>query len=341
MRKNILYSSEESLMLNGEIQKNIADHLFLTCNYEANSLNVISEDAKFLTAVLNLYKFLVDSGIINNLGSIGKRYGEIRYDFKRLKRIIEITKAIRTAVAHNESEHSANDQDRSKMQKWMKKVIGKPEADSLTDYEILRRELEDMGNKTIEILGDFVDSAKNVQNREELIKNWENLIFQFYSSSNSRNIYKGQLRRAYLSKQELGEPNYTFAYEDMTERKIAEWVKLMYYREKQEQIDEFQRTLKFESNLSANVVKQINIQKNRCETEIKQIKSRIAHDMIKVEKDLDNNVYLYLDHYIKQFPDKIRRLTRSQDTKEFGTLQPQDIVQYLIEEDFRGVPISR
>ena len=77
MANNILWSSEESVRLNKKIQDNIAKHLFLTCNYEIGPLQqVISEDAKYLTAVLNLYKFLIDSSIINKLDSLRKGHSE-------------------------------------------------------------------------------------------------------------------------------------------------------------------------------------------------------------------------------------------------------------------------
>ena len=58
------------------------------------------------------------------------------------------------------------------------------------------------------------------------------------------------------------------------------------------------------------------------------------------KSDIDKNVYLYLDHYIKKFPAKLKETVKTKDTDEYGTLLPQDIVQYIINADFDGVSVG-
>ena len=60
----------------------------------------------------------------------------------------------------------------------------------------------------------------------------------------------------------------------------------------------------------------------------------------KRQEDIDKNVYLYLDHYIKKFPAKLKETVKTKDTDEYGTLLPQDIVQYIINADFDGVSVG-
>ena len=336
MANNILWSSEESVRLNKKIQDNIAKHLFLTCNYEIGPLQqVISEDAKYLTAVLNLYKFLIDSSIINKLDSLRKGHSEIHYEHRKLRKIIDIAKAVRTACAHNESEESGNDYDLAVYSDWVKSVIGKTEISTFAQYEKLRFELEARANEAVRIVNDFIDSAQKASDRSSLIKEWENLILRFYSTGNSDNIVKGQLKRAYKALWVTG----GHAPRDITSRDVAEWIKKMYYCDEQKEIDKFQNIIELsrKTPLSSKGLVQIQAKIAENENKIKAKKSAIKKE---IGADIDNNVYLYLDYYIKKFPGKLSEAVEKKNADEYGTLLPQDIVQYMINEDFAGVSIE-
>ncbi len=336
MANNILWSSEESVRLNKKIQDNIAKHLFLTCNYEIGPLQqVISEDAKYLTAVLNLYKFLIDSSIINRLDSLRKGHSEIHYEYRKLRKIIDISKALRTVCSHNESEKSGNDFDLAVYSDWVKSIIGKTEINTFAQYEKLRLELEKKAEEAVRIVNDFIDSAQGVADQGSLIKEWENLILKFYSTGNSDNIIKGQLKRAYKAQWITG----GHAPRDITNRDVAEWIKKMYYRDEQKEIDEFQNIIEFsrKTPLSSKVLAQIQVKIAENENKIMAKKSAIKKE---IGADIDNNVYLYLDYYIKKFPEKLSKAVEMKNADEYGTLLPQDIVQYMINEDFDGVSIG-
>ncbi len=336
MANNILWSSEESVRLNKKIQDNIAKHLFLICNYEVGPLQqVISEDAKYLTAVLNLYKVLIDSSIINRLDSLRREHSEIHYDYRKLRKIIDTAKALRTVCAHNESGESGNDQDLDVYNGWIKSIIGKTEISTFAEYEKLRLELETKADEAVRILNDFIDSAQNAADQSGLIEEWENLILKFYSTGNSDNIVKGQLKRAYKAQWVID----GHASRDITNRDVAEWIKKMYYRDEQKEIDKFQNIIEFsrKTPLSSKVLVQIQAKIAENENKIKAKKSAIEKEM---EADIDNNIYLYLDYYIKKFPEKLSKTVKTKSADEYGTLLPQDIVQYMINEDFDGVSIE-
>lgn len=336
MANNILWSSEESVRLNKKIQDNIAKHLFLICNYEVGPLQqVISEDAKYMTAVLNIYKFLIDSSIINNLDSLRKGHSEIRYDYRKLKKIIGITKALRTVYVHNESEESGNDYDLDVYNGWIKSIIGKTEISTFAEYEKLRLELEANADEAVRIMNDFIDSVQNAADQSGLIEEWENLILRFYSTDNSNNIVKGQLKRAYKAQWVTD----GHAPRAITNRDVAEWIKKMYYSDEQKEIDKLQGIIEFSRKkyLSSKALAQIQAKITENKEKINEKKSAIIKE---IEADIDNNIYLYLDYYIKKFPEKLRKVVRTKNVDEYGTLLPQDIVQYIINEDFNGVSLD-
>lgn len=336
MANNILWSSEESVRLNKKIQDNIAKHLFLICNYEVGPLQqVISEDAKYLMVVLNLYKFLIDSSIINKLDSLRKGRSEIHYDYRKLRKIIDIAKAIRTVCTHNESKESGNDYDLDVYNGWVKSIIGKTEISTFAEYEKLRFELEAKADEAVGILNDFIDSAQNAADQSGLIEEWENLILKFYSTDNSDNIVKGQLKRAYKAQWVTD----GHAPRDITNRDVAEWIKKMYYSDEQKEIDKFQNIIEFSRKkpLSSKILVQIQDKIIENEEKIRVKKSVIIKE---IEADIDNNIYLYLDYYIKNFPERLKEAVKTKNVDEYGTLLPQDIVQYIINEDFNGVSIG-
>lgn len=334
-KNNILWSSEESARLNKKIQDNIAKHLFLICNYEVGPLQkVLSEDAKYLTAVLNIYKFLIDSSIINKLDSLRKGHSEIRYDFRKLRKIIDIAKALRTVCVHNESEMSGNDYDMAVYNDWIKSIIGKTEISTFAEYEKLRSELEAKADEAVEILNDFIDSVQNAADQSGLIEEWENLIVRFYSTGNSDNIVKGQLKRAYKA-QWVTEGHDS---RDITSRDVAQWIKKMYYSDEQKEIDKFQNIIEISRKkpLSNKILEQVQVKITENEEKIRAKKAVIK----KTEPNIDNNIYLYLDYYIKKFPERLKKVVRTKNPDEYGTLLPQDIVQYMINEDFNGVSLD-
>lgn len=110
------------------------------------------------------------------------------------------------------------------------------------------------------------------------------------------------------------------------------------YHDEQKEIDKFQNIIKLsrKTPLSSKVLAQIQAKITENEDKIRAKKSVIKE----IEADIDNNIYLYLDYYIKKFPERLRKAVKTKNADEYGTLLPQDIVQYIINEDFDGVSIG-
>lgn len=95
-------SAETANRLNRLVQTQIDSRLFLFCNYEPTHSYTISEDAQFLTAVQDLYKFAIDSsGILQYYYRYVPKADQ--YQFKPLSGILDKIKALRSVIDHNQS----------------------------------------------------------------------------------------------------------------------------------------------------------------------------------------------------------------------------------------------
>ncbi len=340
MERNIIQSDDPAKALNKAVQKNVADHLFLICNYDVNTpITAYGDDAKFYTAIVNLYKFLIDAGIINKLSGLTKNYRELIYD-KQLGQIIEMAKCLRTVFVHNESELSANDQDKETVKEWLKSTIRKPEVDDIGDYKELLSRIEWFGNESVSKLKGFVASTLNVKEHAKLVSDWEQLIINFYKSSNSVNILKGQLRKAYQARSGSNQ-NYIMYRLDITPRNLADWVKRMYFLEQQNEFDKFINILNnYGTKLPINTLMQVKATIEQKGVALEERKEELARNMNKDVSELDKSPFPYMDYYILNLPERIQSCLKQQLSKEFGTLLPQDIICYLIEKDFADVPIQ-
>lgn len=195
--------------------------------------------------------------------------------------------------------------------------------------------MESKADEAVGIVNDFIDSAQKAADQSRLIEEWEDLILRFYSTGNSENMVKGQLKRAY----KVQWVTNGHAPRDITSRDVAEWIKRMYYRDEQKKIDELQNIIELSriTPLSREALAQIQAKIAENQNKIREKESAIRK---KIGADIDNNVYLYLDYYIKEFPGKLSRTVKTKNADEYGTLLPQDIVQYMINEDFEGVSIG-
>lgn len=198
MNENIAFSSTEAEKLNEKVCDILAEHLFILCNYNPDSIVVFSDDARFMQAALNMYKFLMDAGICNNLRSIGKKYN-IHYDYMKLDNIINNVNCIRTALGHNLDERNGTEKDKELVEQWFLKVVGKKQLANEEEYKKAVKEIEKYGEDSVIILTNFIEAAAKNAKKNEIIEDWENLIINFYKRSNSKNIFEGQLILAYQS----------------------------------------------------------------------------------------------------------------------------------------------
>lgn len=224
MNNNIAFSSMEAENLNKMVCDTIAEHLFILCNYNPESVLVFSEDARFMQASLNMYKLLVDAGICNNLRIIGKKYS-INYDYTGLENIINIIYSIRTTLGHNLDIRNGNEEDKQVVEQWFLKVVGKTKLTTSGEYKKVVEEIEKYGENSVNILKNFIEIAGKSKKKSEIIREWEKLIIKFYKRPNSKNIIEGQIMLAFQSR--LGNT------QKISKVIVASWVeKMFFYREK-------------------------------------------------------------------------------------------------------------
>lgn len=323
MTKDIVFSSEGGSYLNNEVQGKIAKHLFLLCNYNIESLKAFSEDARFFQAALNMYKFIVDAGICGNLKTLG-RGNKVQWNDRRFNEISDIIVAIRTTLCHNVDELNGTDEDKIKAIEWLQRVIGKKEITCASDYEVATNELISYGAECVSILEDFICKAALVVDVQKLIREWEEIILNFYRRGNSKNIFEAQLIMAYYAKSGGGRKPLKSI--------VADWVKKMINMNEISTIDSMSQALEIRGLPNKTLIS-IKEKIKDAEEEIRKREQKIILELRTTKTEL--NSYDYMDYYIRTIPKKISDKLYAGNV---DSLLPQDIVQQIIFSDFKDIP---
>ena len=183
MNDNIVFSPMEAERLNQKVQNVLAEHLFILCNYNPESIAIFSEDARFIQASLNIYKFLVDAGICNNLRPIGKKYS-ITCDYDTFDNILKNITSIRSTLGHNSDERNGMVADKNIVEQWFLRTVGKKRLENAEEYKKATEEIERYGRESVAILTEFIENAGNNKERNRIVEEWEKLIINFYKRPN-------------------------------------------------------------------------------------------------------------------------------------------------------------
>ncbi len=329
--KSVLYSRVESDEINQLVQSQIAPHLFLTCNYTPSPYLLLSEDAKFVVGILNLYKFVIDSSIIDKIPNIMDATMGSAFNKKEFSDKIDIVKALRTVYCHNESEISGNDDEIKKVNNWMQKT-----PQTIADYKRLNQQLQKLSADIVTTVHKFIEEASKTKQQTVLIEKWESIIKTFYQRPNTRNILVGQLKKIYSAKKGILSMDRT-ANLDM-----AICVRKYYVGDLESKLEEKKnnyRILCGTRRISLKAEDKVKLRKiiETVEEDLEKRKSQIVRRLGngKTIDEIDRNDYLYLELYLKELPQRIIDLIdKTADTNIYGTLLPQNIVQYILKQDF-------
>lgn len=325
--ESVLYSNTRSEEINLLVQKDVAPHLFLICNYSPCPYYVQSEDAKFIMGILNLYKFSIDGSIVDKIIDIMNIDAEKRE--KNFKKSIKLIKSLRTVYCHNENEVNGNNADVKSVDEWMSK---KPQ--NIEDYKALNEQLQGLASDIVNTLYEYIDEISQCQEKVHIIKRWEEAICKFYQRHNTSKILVGQLRKFYAARKGLTSIDGTDNYN------LAKYVRKFYIGEMEDKIEQYKEILrKYKSNKKdqAAILNLIEQMENKIDNKKMEVISRLDKGS-KDKNELDENYFLYLDSYIKEMPSKIISLIHSSDkSNEYGTLLPQDIVQFIVKQDFDAI----
>lgn len=327
MMKNILFDSKGAEDLNRMIQSQIAPHLFLICNYNPNAFTILSEDARFIQGIANLYKFAIDVSIIKKIKIIDQELGStIRVKHKssllELNRNLNIIGTLRTFAFHNNDHSDTID----KTEKWIINTIHKKEFETSDDYTIAFRELERIGDKIYKEVVEILKYMDKEYTRKELIEAFQKQILLFYKTNNR--LIKEELRAAYKAR------NTTCGI--VKDIWLAGWCKKMYIGSREEKIKFLSKQL---TRCKGDQKKKLEVFINNIQAEVEKIRRQVeSSDSFKRGASRMRN-YDYLDFYCTNISEKCTTLLPDILRQKF-TMLPQDMIQYIIDKDFGAVPID-
>lgn len=330
MSRSVLFYPDEAMELNKSVQEKIAPHLFLFCNYNPTPLKAFSADARFFKAVLNFYKLLIDSGVVNRVNKLCKE-GNILFDLKQLKKYEDWANNARTVAGHNLSEQNSTDGEILKYERWLKEVIGKTEIECVEDYEKPLQKLEGMAASTMKILKDFVDFVSTVSPKDKIIASWEQCIIEFYCKDMNKTIFLGQIKEAYASIHRGGNGDF-----DVTDFKVSKWIQDSYYRREEREIKNLQVMLDYVvcKNLGESVRIQLQQKIQEAQASMEQREITAAGELGCNINVFRSSVYNYKKHYCCKLKDKLNIALNKIKQIDSGTMMPHDIMQKIIAEDF-------
>ncbi|MBR1493940.1 MAG: hypothetical protein IJ601_02685 [Acidaminococcaceae bacterium] len=330
MSNNIVYSPDEADNLNELVRNTIAGHLFITCNYNPESISVFNEDAKFMQAVLNLYKFLFDASICVYLQDLDKKY-HIQFDFKKMKDIFRVIKAMRTLISHNVDFHNGSEEPRIITEEWFQDAIGKKQPDSIADYKQALTVLEQHGAEIVSVITDFIKKMGEVNEKEEVVSDWEKSIICFYQRPNSRNILEGQLKLAFQAKiADNTKPNRV---------NISIWTKNILTDDSENRINSIRKLIQQfkDKNPETSKIQPFTDMIILCEKVLNEKNSQIASHFTKDANELSK--FDYLNYYLDLLPKRIEDIIHNSSLPHNITLLPQDVVQLIIDKDSKDISV--
>ena len=195
--------------LNSKLQK-IDPRLFFFCNYAPSPVPVMSDDAWFVTAVQDLFKFAFDSTFFFNSYVSKECFDEcdecIYKDYKgteyrSIKPLLETVSTLRSVIDHNQSDDNGLYEKLylKKYDAWIKSHSTKEKLEDPEDYKPLNDELKNIAKALINAAEKFIVNKSKCSEAEkatfvdEIIQN----TITWYSKGVKTIIYKGMVADFY------------------------------------------------------------------------------------------------------------------------------------------------
>lgn len=335
--RSVLFYADGALALNQKVSQKVAAHLFMCCNYEPDNFLVFSDDAKFLIAVDNLYKFVVDSSLIDKLNQIDQELGgtvrrektEMVEEYRRLQNTVN---DLRTFKDHNNSEKNGTFEVKDRALRWLIQITGKNEVTCAEDYKKAIQELERMGKAIYDYAEEWLTFAVSVYDKGNLIAAFESKIIAFYGQFIRRKIFEGELKMAYLSRNSI-----QFNAQQNIDEMIARWCRGFYCNEAEQEIKKF-RSLYDQYSLKLTP-KDLKKLKDSTEVKISEGKKKLESIQQEVANEVNNGEVATLRNSSYKKCYILRMLKRCTEViPEIRaanlTMLPHDLLQYIIEMDF-------
>lgn len=329
----ILFDPQGANALNKFVQSKVAPHLFIVCNYHPDVFNLFSDDARFIQGILNLYKFSIDTSLINRIGQIDRKLGGIihrkyKKSMSELEKCLETISYLRTFAAHNNDHNDKID----KTEAWLIHIIHKKQFDTIEDYSKALKELDRLGDKTYAVVTDILNYMVKEYSKEDLCKVLQGYILSFYNSRESNpntSLFKEELRAAYRARTRSGGI--------IQDRSLGIWCRNKYLKDLEEKINLFNSYLPIlKGDPKRKVVESIA----QIQNDIYKIESQVANKSNRCRGDVTKlNAFDFLDFYRKTSVDNCTKILPDL-LRQNLTMLPQDMFQYIIINDFDSVPLE-
>jgi len=200
--KNPLFSPDPAEELNAKIQA-FAPHLFLLAHYNP-ATDILGETETFTRAALNLYRFMIDAGILSKLPKIlnGFVTGAALKNLNKIKTISHDSDTLRTYLAHNCDERNATQQTIKNMQTWIYSATGKRQL-STEDYNLACEHVEREAKEAFDATRKIITAIATHKRAKEIKTRLENELCNYYTGTVGSSIICGQIhmcRIAYNSR---------------------------------------------------------------------------------------------------------------------------------------------
>ena len=261
-----------------------------------------------------------------------------------------------TVIKEHTRKKKATHEDLFKGLKVEKVVIPLPEEEQicpvcgtqmvLIGEEYVRRELECDYSKAVDALENMAEriyrnSEKLIKelggckDRKKVIESWENMIIGFYSKKSGMKILEAQLCNAYLARCK----NNSMLGENNIEYGVTIWCRNYYFQKFQDEISIYEKAQeKYADLLSRKEMLSIKcqideIKKNRKQKE-KEIKSNLRRNNVNAE-----NIFRYKNYYILEMSRRYRSFIPKIKDEQL-TMLPHELMQYIIEADFKEISLE-
>lgn len=331
-----MFKKDGAEELNAQVQRLIAPYLFIICNYEPNVNWTSSEDAKFLIGVNNLYRFCIDAGLLNSILKLVREMFPRKKSEKltrELKQDLKTVNILRTYFVHNVSAENGQDDIRLYSETWLSEKAGFSATKSY-DYSKAVDALENMAERIYRNSEKLIEELGGCKDRKKVIEDWENMIIELYSKKSGMKILEAQLCNAYLARCKnnnmLGENNIEYG--------VTIWCKNYYFQKIQDEISICEEVWKkYADSLSEEKMRLIKCKIDKGKKNMKQKEQEIKSNLQKNNVNAEN-MFRYKNYYILEMSKKYRSFIPKIKEEQL-TMLPQDLMQYIIEVDFKEISV--
>lgn len=344
-----LITEQDAVRLNERVQDKINGRLFLCCNYMPTENYVISVDARYLTAIQDLYKFSIDTScVIKNYYRFVPQ-GD-RWKLDGLQRHLDRIQMLRAVQSHNQSDQNGHiEQQRLKeYQNWVAGILHKASPpDSQEDFAALYQELARMADEVYRQLELFVDLAAASPDQGKVIQDWINQTFHWYSNNTRRDLYYGRLENEYIRRALLSPGQQLDTRPFIIRRKVNRWIEEALFASVDRKLAEEENAIeKIDAALDPSFSQvKFSSEAQRASFLAALQEGREAHVQAKanLEQQRDGLETMpgsqYVPHFFKTLKDSLQEIMDDLDEKgQSYTLLPQDLLAMHVDRFFRDVP---